>query len=280
MTQQVVVNAGALLTQTFSMGESRTDADGAVTVTVVASDGTEEASAAATRSALGTYTYPLEAHAEVDLLTVTWSGVFSGITQTIAGQVEIVGGHYFALSDLRAMPGLSDPSRFPTAKLAEKRTEAQDDIEREVGVAFVERFAERQIAGVLSTSVRLRPFIRRILSGSLGGVAFTEEQIEAMTISELGTIEWTTGWFTASPLVIRYVHAYRTSPPSEIRDMAMEIARHRLLGWRSFLPNETVDVDELGQQTPAGDSRDQQGPGRITAALREWRLREIGPVFA
>ena len=267
-------------------GEARVDSSTAVTVEVTRADGTDvlPAGTATTKpdDTIGLYQVSLTpAHlAEVDILTATWSITLDDVAQTRQTITEIIGANYFELTELRALPGLSDNSRYPTAKLAEKRTEAQAEIERELGVALVERFGS--VTRTTDGCRRLRPrrFLRRLLSGSMGGVAFTSDQIEAIAVDEDGSLEWSTGWFNGD-VVLRFVHAYSTTPPPELRDIALQLARMRLLGWRSSLPDQTVDADDLGQQTPAGEAADRTlNQDRMTESLRSWRRRQIGPTIA
>lgn len=280
MIQQVLRNSGALLSQSFYSDETLSSADGVVSVTVTNAAGDEVSAGPATLVSTGRYGYALDPVEEVDQLAVGWSGTFDGVIQSVTSQVDIVSGHYFALRELRELPGLTDPGRFPSSKLAEKRAEAEGEIERVVTAAFVERFGTltRQATG--GHRLRLRSYTRRLLSGSMAGVAFTPEEIGAMTVDEDGNVEWRSGWFDGA-VVLRFVHCLTTAPPPEIRDMALELARMRILGWRSSLPDQTVDADDLGQQTPAGEAADRaMNQERIFTALTEWRRRQIGPVIA
>jgi len=277
MIQRVLRGTGSRLEMVFYADEAAADADAGVTVTVTRDDGTEAQSGSATSEGRGRYTFVLDPQPEVDRLDVVWTGSFDGLVQSIATQVEIVGGFYFALSELRAMPGLSDPTRYTTEKLAAARTAAEDEVEREIGVAFVERYGTLVLAAAVPP-VRIRSFVRRPLGGTVAGVALTDAQLAAMTIRDWGQLEWTAGYFTEGS-VLRYVHGYSTEPPPEIHDLAMELARHKLLGWRSTVPDQPVDADELGRDTPAGQSAD-LGGANITDRLVAWRRRHIGPAIA
>jgi hypothetical protein len=284
LRDEVVVGRSATIGLQLYDDETRVESSTPVTVEVVRADGTEvvPAATATTASGVGLYQAAMTPAQldEVDVLTATWAFTLDGVAQTRRTVVEVIGAHYFELAELRSLPGLGDPGRFPTAKLAEKRTEAQDEIERELGVALVERFASvtRSTAGC--RRLRLRHFARRLLSGAMGGTAFTPEQVEAMSIDEDGNLEWSAGWFVGD-VVLRFAHGYSTSPAPELRDIALELARMRVLGWRSSLPDQTVDADDLGQQTPAGEAADRNlNQGRLVEALQSWRRRQIGPVIA
>lgn len=283
--QEVVVGRAATIGVQLYADEARTESSEPVAVRVQRSTGEDVLPAGtATTTPAGTtgrYEVKLDpaAMTEVDILTATWSVTLDGVAQTRRTTVEVAGGYYFELAELRAMPGLSDTTKYPTAKLAEARTRAQDEVEREIGVAFVERYEVVTLNRCSGSTAWLRPFVRRVLSGTVNGVALTEDQIAAMTAHDYGRLDWLGGWF-ADGSVLRLVHAYSPSPPTEIRALALDLARHQLLGWRSSVPNQPVDADELGRETPAGESADRgAGPG-ITAALRAWRLQHIGPTIA
>ncbi len=280
MKQEVLRNSGALLTQRFQVGETAVDADGDVDVTVTSSDGTDT-DGTATSTGNGRYTYALAPFAEVDLLTVTWSGTFSGVVQSISTQVEVVGGHYFALSELRAMPGLSDVQRYPTAKLAEARQKAQNELERDIGAAFVERFGTITLTGGGQSSLLLRPYVRRILGVTVAGLAYGEDAIAALVPDPLGQLRRTYGVFGMSgvynDVVVRFVHAWSDSPPTDVHDAALELARQHALGWRSFVADDPVEADDLGRETPSGEAIDRRGgQDQIAAVVASWRRRLLG----
>ncbi len=280
MKEEVVRNSAALLSQRFLLGETAVDADGAVNVTVTRADGTMSTSEAASVGN-GRYTYALAPSAEVDLLAVTWTGTFSGNVQSITTEVEVVGGHYLALSELRSMPGLSDVQRYPTATLAAARMKAQDEIERQIGAAFVERYGALTLTGGGRSSVLLRPFVRRILGVTVAGLAYGEDAIAALVPDPLGLLRRTYGVFGVpgvyNDVVVRFVHAWSDQPPIDIHGIALELARHHALGWRSFIPDDPVDADDLGRETPSGEATDRrQGQDHITEVITYWRRRLTG----
>lgn len=147
-------------------------------------------------------------------------------------------------------------------------------------MAFVERYGERTLHLVCgTTTLRLRPFLRRVLGGSVAGVALTPEQIAALVPYEDGRLTSTSTFY--GDVVVRFTHAYTMEPPAELHDVALELARLRLLGWRGSLSDQPVDADDLGQQTPFGEASDRSmNQDRIFEVLQEWRRTEIGPVFA
>lgn len=291
MRQEVVVDRPAVIAVQLYAGETRVESSTDVTVAVQRADGSEVLPAgSATTTPTGTigrYERVLTPSqlAEVDVLTATWSVTVDGEAQTRTTTIEVIGSHYFELAELRAMAGLSDTARYPLAKLVEARQKAQDELEREVGAAFVERFGSISIDGTGNSRIRLRPYLRRMLSGSASGVAYSTEALADMTVYFSGEVVRTLGVFglgTASrDIVLRYAHGWSTEPPSDVHDVALELARHHLLGWRSYLPDETVEADDLGQEPRSAESADRlRGQTQIDAVIKAWRKRLSSRPFA
>jgi hypothetical protein len=87
---------------------------GSVTVGITRADGTVlvAAGAATTGSGTGARTYNLTTThtALLDRLTVTWTSTLKG---TLLSYVEVVGGFWFSLAELRAIRGLVGHHRLP-----------------------------------------------------------------------------------------------------------------------------------------------------------------------
>lgn len=135
--ERVLRNTPTTLSCTFYGDETPMDADGTVSVTVTKADGTTLIGpVTATHdgdAGSGRYVLPLPKQADLNILTCEWSGVFGGDEAIIETEVEIVGGHYFTLAEARAVEGLADTTKYPTAKLVEKRLEVEVEFERACG---------------------------------------------------------------------------------------------------------------------------------------------------
>jgi hypothetical protein len=229
--QQILKNTSATLQQTFSAGA----ADGTVTVTITRADGTSLASGNATHGAGGIYTYALTPQAELDRLTVTWSGAWGGVTQSIVGQAEIVAGQLFSIADARAFGDqvLNDNTKYPDATIREARERITDLFQQCCSVSFVPRYARDILDGPSGTSVLLenrRP--RRIISGSIDGTALTAGDITNIALYPTGQAAWITGsgwrsWKRAG-IVVSYEHGY-ASPPADIQRAALTLCRYELV---------------------------------------------------
>lgn len=282
MRDEVVAGRSATIALQLYDDEARVESATAVTVAVQRADGTEvlPAGTATTSAGVGRYERTLTPAqlAEVDVLTATWSVTLDGQAQTRTTIAEVIGANYFELAELRAMPGLSDTQRYPTSKLAEARTKAQDELERDIGAAFVERYGEATMTGGGNTSLRLRPYVRRILGVVNAGVALSQGEIDALTIYRSGEVVRSTGVFgtceTLRDVVLRFVYGWSAQPPTDVHDAALELARHHVLGWRSFVPDDPVEADDLGRETPSGDALDRRrGQDQIASVIASWKTR-------
>src|SRR4051812_36484040 len=96
--ERVLRNTAATTSVTFYNGSSAVEADGAVSVIAKRADGSTLFSTNATNDpAVGVYTVVIPAQANLNYLTLTWTGSFTGTPVSIVTEVEIVGGFYFAI---------------------------------------------------------------------------------------------------------------------------------------------------------------------------------------
>jgi hypothetical protein len=233
MASQILKNTSATLQETFSAGA----ADGTVTVTVTRADGTALTSGPATHGAGGVYTFTLAPQAALDLLTVTWTGAWSAVTQSIVSYAEIVGGNLFAIADARAFDDrvLSDLTKYPDVDIREARERATDLFESVCGVSFVPRYGRDTLDGTGTSTIRvLKSKVNRVISASINGAAMTAGDLAGLTIYRSSDIVRYSGVWngpTASAgqnVVIAYEHGYVT-PPTDIRRAALTLARYELV---------------------------------------------------
>lgn len=142
--ERVLRGTPATVTVTFYGGEEPQDADGTVTVTIKRSDGSTYSTGPATHEGdigSGQYSVTISAQTTLDQFELEWSGDFGGSTATLTSYVEIVGGFYFTVSELRKYDqALTNATRFPVEKLVEKRLDVESEFEEICGRAFVPRF--------------------------------------------------------------------------------------------------------------------------------------------
>src|SRR5262245_16895554 len=109
---------------------SKNQATGPVTVTVRKADGTTLVTGTAT---MGTgnpppYLFDLAPVAELDSLTVTWSGTWDGQPQSGDTYTDIVGGLLFTIAQARAFGDkvLADTAKYPDDAISDTRDRITD----------------------------------------------------------------------------------------------------------------------------------------------------------
>ena len=113
----------------------------AVTATAVALDGTVPTPPTATPSG-STVTVTLDSTwtTELNTWTVTVASTFAdGTVHVDQVPVEVVGGHWLSVTQLRSEQGLDDKIRFPDWLIADVRDEWADYLDDLCGRAFVPR---------------------------------------------------------------------------------------------------------------------------------------------
>lgn len=229
-------------------GETPTDTTGTPTVQITRADGSTLTSPPSVVSeGSGVYSITLTAAhtADLDRLSVVWTGTVSGIVQRHETWVDIVGAHYLTVPQIRAEPGLSDLTRFPLARVLDVRDAVSDLVEDYCGVAFVPRY-ERE-AHVGTGSERL--IVRRLHGRTVRAVTVSGATQDAtgFTIDDHGVVTWMSGVFTAgAAVVVAYEHGLDAPPESLRREMLAEI-RARLLAREVRTP-----VDAISETSPDG----------------------------
>lgn len=233
MTEQLLRNTGALLSQTFYAGEEPADADGAVTVTVATAAGTVDSTGPATSVGDGRYTYSLAPHSNLGQLTITWAGTFSGVAQSLTSTVEVVGGFYVALAEIRALPGMGDVGKYPTEDLVKARQWFETIFENHVGVAFVPRGATDRRAGRCPTlwlshwPVRSVSAVRSFTSPT-ASTAFTVDELADLLVDDTGPVRRYAGGYWPADVEVDYTHWLTATAPSDVKDAALVAVSEKL----------------------------------------------------
>lgn len=252
---QILRNTGAQLEVTFYADETATAADGAVTVTVTTAAGTVIATGAATTSpSTGRYRYILDPQTDLDRLTLTWTGTFSGVVQSLTTQAEVVGGFYVALAEIREQPGLDNITRYTTAEMAKARRWFEEKFELYTGVAWVPRYRRERLNGNGRTSLMLPDYdirtIRsvRAYSNASTFTEYTAAELADITFAESGIVtratlgSWTSG---VNNLIVEYECGRDAPVPSDVREAALVAIRDKLLSDQIGSRQYSV-VTELG----------------------------------
>jgi hypothetical protein len=113
--------------------------DGSTVVTGAATTGTGAAARAYTLSAIYT--------ADLDVLTVVWSGTISAAAVTITQECEVIGDWLFTIAEARAAhPDLLEAT-YPDATIQAIRERITEWFAEICGVSFVERFRRVVVSG-------------------------------------------------------------------------------------------------------------------------------------
>lgn len=255
---RIARTAPATLTHTFVVGETPTDATGTVTVTITDATGTAIVTAAATtHGTTGVYTYALAGQAKLSLLTVAWTGTFSGSAVTETDTVEICGGFFFNLLDARnSDTSLADTGTYPDADLLVARQEVEDECERICDRAFVPRYRYAVLDGTGTTDVMLTDWewaqmgrsmadVRTIRSASVAPqvgqtfVPLTTAQLAGLVVTSDGMLRrvdgtiWTEG---VQNLIVELEYGW-DYPPSDLVRAAKTRLRDRLNINKSGIPD-------------------------------------------
>lgn len=317
MEKRILVGGGATISRTFYNFESEipANANNGVAYTLARLDGTLLASGQATWSGLqGIYNVIIPPQPKPDRLVLTWSGAFGAAeAQQQVDYIDVAGGFYFDLAELRAMNGLSDTTTFPTQSLAEARRVTEDLIEAYCRVAFVQRFNRELLDGYglgtllggLARGIDWRttgsaasmmvertpnkplppgnvsPLIKVLVNQQQGG--WTVQDTSTWTLSEWGRIS-TTGYIfppaiAGQNLDVQYAHGYLTPPP-DVRRAALRLARQVLLTQQSAIPDRahTMTTDVATFSLTMASEEFPTGLPEVDAVLQQYR--EWVPRFA
>jgi len=219
-----------------------TAATGTVTASVYRSDGTlVQASVSTTTGSTGYYAAHLSSAsvAQLELLTVKW---YDGSTLRKQTAVEIVGGFYFTIAEVRAIdPALSDEDRYPLSRIQQGRALVEWEAERIMGVSWVPRYRYVTLDRPAWPQLLLPdPMIRDIrivraynaptstidyTSGtSFDDLAGTETGI---AVSRSGAWSWCSVSAPFRSLTVGYEHGF-DAPSPDVKDAALLHLRHKL----------------------------------------------------
>lgn len=261
---QILRSTAATLTATFYTDETATNSSVAVTASVLRDNSTVLATSTATSGGSGIYTYNLSPQADLDILTVNWTGTINGVSQTLTTTVEIVDSFYASLPEIRDLQGLDDTDKFPLDALREARREAEALFESYTGRAFVPRYRRELHQGTGSTSLLLQNTdVRALLSITVDGASVATSAVEADESGNLVRIDGST--WPAPPstdflnVAVTYEYGFKYVPP-EIKRAFLQYVRYKLLDLRN------KDFDRMLSMSVDGQfyQMAQPGPNRAT----------------
>lgn len=215
------------------------DADGAMSVTVTNDEGAGLLAVAASHEALGMYSVlltPAET-ATLDFLTLAWTATVSGVAYTAMSTVEVVGGFWFSVPQIRA--AFVELAAYTDARIQAARTDAELFLEEQTDWSAVARYRRESIAFHRRDTYHAvlgRWPVLRVRSVTLNGVALSSDDLATVTVDPDGVLFFErqtllSAWsLTRSRVLadVSYEYGPRVVSASAAR-VAMILARHRLL---------------------------------------------------
>lgn len=295
--ERILRNTPATLSITYYGEETPADADGTVNITIKRrSDGTTIVNNAVAphvgAAGTGQYKYDLAPRSTVDSLVASWTGTFGGVVSTITTYIEIVGGFYFTLAELRASDSaLADTTKYPTTTLEKIRQAVEIEFEQICHRAFVPRFAYERLAGDGTTEILLgHPEPTNILSLRIGtyltGTVDYASHIPYIVSDGHRIIELEDGYAwpqsDVSNVVIEYEYG-RPYCPGDVKDAALKRAKNRLVSKNARIDERatSMNVPDFGTFTLATPGRDGSYTGipDVDVVLDRWALMQTGGIW-
>lgn len=186
---------------------------------------------------------------------------------------------YFTLAELRALPQMSDATKYPEARVLAAAAYITSIIEREVGTSFVPRAVTETLDGTGGPSLSLgSPYVQSLSSVTAGGTVLNLATVRATR--GFGLLEFVSGgsvWPTGRDSVtVAYLSGYSTTPPADIKEAALTATRWRLLATNSNAEldaRRTSLTNDMGGTTSyaiAGPDRPTGYP-EVDAVIMGWK---------
>lgn len=250
--ERVLRSTPSTLTFTFYGDGAPADPAGNIaTVNVWKADGSQLVSGGTTtRQSTGVYTYALAGQTALNRLTVKCSGVFGADTVTVTTIVEIVGGFFFTIAELRNYDSaLSDPTKYPDDKIVDIRNFVEEEFENNCHRAFVPRY-EREILSGDGTDqlflTRPEPFtVNKLLEDGIDitSTAVLSIDREYPKLIYRRDANWSRS--TKDNIVIEYEYG-PVNPPFGIVEMAKKRARSKLVSSASRIDERATFMQVEG----------------------------------
>lgn len=297
--ERILRNTSAIISQTFYNGETAVEADSPVTVVAKKADGTTLFSVTATNDpGVGIYTVVIPPQANLNILTLTWTGTFSSTVVSLESTVEIVGGFYFSIAELRGFDSIfSNIVKYTNDALVNARNQVESEFEDICHRAFVPRFYRE--TGVITDPDEdmiwlEKPELIKILtfkvnnidySSWYGSGYFARDKYSPRGIhvynSALGLFAFNPDYYPDA-IVAEYEYGM-TQVPLPIKQKALKRARMLLVGQNSTIDERALtmslpDIGTVNLATP-GMRGAETGVPDIDVVLRRYTIDGGAGVF-
>lgn len=297
-------NNDVTIYRTFYVGSVATQLDVVPTVSVTTSEGTVLAAPTATDEATpGEYSIVLTAAAHtasLDTLAVVWTGDHGGLAVSETQYIDVVGGRYFQLGDLRSMDGITSTQKYSDLYLERVRVEVEDLFEHYLETSYVPRHnTDIFDSGSFYKNGGTISYGQDHLLAGAGqayGVFLRKTPVTALTAIFLAGVSQTLGdWvvtksgharsegFTPDDLVlgqdlsISYTHGH-SHLPADLQRAALRFARQTAIANVSTVPDRArlmqsefglFVLDAAGHEKPTGSPE-------IDTVLNRYRHEGVG----
>lgn len=166
---------------------------------------------------------------------------------------------YFTLAELRALPEMSNATRYTDARCEAAAAYVVGVIEGAVRTSFVGRSTTETVDGTGVTTLKLKsPFVLELTSVTVDGVSVDMDDL----VESGGVLRYRDGsiWSTVEPrnVTVVYVAGYSEDPPADVKEAALRATRWHLIETNSNaadMPRSTAmsnDVAGSATFTTAG----------------------------
>lgn len=195
---------------------------------------------------------------------------------------------YFTTAELRALPDMSDTSRFPDARLVAAHDWIASIIERECGTSFITETVTETVNGSGREALFLsRPYVRTVTSVAVDDVALTAPEVADLLIQHGALYFGTGGYWSAAArgnVTVTYTAGYSATPPADLKEAALRAARNWLLtshAWSGVDTRATSLTNEYGNVNLAVAGPDRPtGLPDVDATIMAWAQRVRVPGVA
>lgn len=141
---------------------------------------------------------------------------------------------YFTLLELRALPDVSNTTKYPNDRVEAVAAKFVEIIEREVGTAFIERLATETYDGGEWAIVPMKAHPREIVAATENGVDITASVAvkdgTLVKLSGYSLSRWASG---VQNIEVTYSYGYAAEPPADIKEQALQATRLHLMSTSS-----------------------------------------------
>ena len=187
------------------------------------------------------YTAAYSVLAALDTYICTWTGKKSSDTKEWQSIIEVCGGYLFEIAEMRAFDlAFTSATTYPDAKMRAARIAAEQRLERACRVAFVPRARRVTLAGGGTPDLFLPDnAVRRVMSLSVDGTAFSADELAALDVREWGRVTHGDGYAFDSGAVVKVFYEHGMDyPDAPVVQAAMLLAREYLV--RSALSSRAI----------------------------------------